>query len=202
MKNLFIVFDGIDGSGKGEMIKRLADYLFSLNLNVFTTREPSQGEYGKQIRKILAEEKDPNANAENCFELYVKDRKDHLEKEVEPFLSKGNVICDRYYYSTIVYQNVQGIDAGRVIEANKGFRKPDIVFILDLPAEVALERIGKVRSIEKFEKQDFLENVRQGFLKLKEKLDNNIKIIDASKSKSEVFNQIKKEIESYFEACS
>ncbi len=196
-KNLFIVFDGLDGSGKGEMIKRLEKYLSSKGGKVLVTREPTDGKYGKEIRKILREEKDPKAGAEKCLNLFVKDREEHLAKDIEPFLSKdGIVICDRYYYSTIAFQHTQGIDMEKVIAENMAFRTPDIVFILDLPAEVALERIGKRgEGIEKFEQLDFMKELRKNFLKLKDELDDNIKIIDSSKSKDKVFEQIKKEID-------
>jgi len=197
-KNLFIVFEGIDGSGKGEMIKKTADYLFNKHLNVLVTREPSESRYGKEIRKILAEHEDPHSDAEKCFELYVNDRKEHLKNEIEPFLEKGIVISDRYYYSTIAYQSIQGIESERTMLANMGFRTPDLVLILDLPASVALERIKKVRKKEKFEDPDFLTKIRQSFLDLKDNLEDPIKIIDASKTKQEVFDQIKKEIDKLF----
>ncbi len=191
---LFIVLEGIDGSGKGEMIKRLEVFLKEKGHDVIVTREPTDSQYGKQIRKILAEEKDPKANAQKCFELYVKDREEHV-KEIEKWLEQGNiVICDRYYYSTIAYQNAQGIDVEELIAANIEFRTPDLTLILDLPPEVSLERISKARAIEKFEKIEFMKTLRQNFLDLKNKLDDNIKIIDASKTKEEVFEQIKKEI--------
>src|SRR3989344_6955784 len=110
-KSLFIVLDGLDGSGKGEMIKRLNDYLVSKGFNVLATREPTDGKYGKQIRDILRKEKDAKSGAEKCLGLFVKDREEHLANEIEPFLKKGGiVICDRYYYSTIAFQHTQGID--------------------------------------------------------------------------------------------
>jgi len=193
--SLFIVLDGIDGSGKGEQIKKLEKYLASLGAKVLVTREPSDSKYGKEIRKILKTEKDPLANKEKLLQLYVKDREEHLKKEIEPFLKKdGVVICDRYYYSTIVYQACQGVPVEQIVLLNEGFTTPDIAFILDLPAEVALERIGKVREIEKFEKLEFMKKLRGGFLNLKDVLDENIKIIEASGTPDEVFEQIKKEI--------
>lgn len=197
-KSVFIVFDGLDGSGKGEMIKRLKDYL-SVNkkIRILVTKEPTDGKYGKQIKEILKKEKDPKAGAEKCLELFVKDREEHLSKGIEPFLKKDNsiVICDRYYYSTIAFQHTQGIDVEKIVFDNMSFRTPDIAFILDLPADVALERIGeRGKDKEKFEQLEFMKELRQNFLNLKEELDDNITIIDASKSKDEVFEQIKEEI--------
>jgi len=199
MKSLFIVFDGLDGSGKGEMIKRLKECLNkNKELKILVTKEPTDGKYGKQIKKILREEKDPKKGAEKCLQLFVKDREEHLAREIEPFLKKENaiVICDRYYYSTIAFQHTQGVDMEKVIFGNMAFRTPDIVFILDLPAEMALERVGKRgEEKEKFEQLEFMKELRENFLKLKEELDDNIKTIDASKAKEEVFGKIKEEID-------
>lgn len=198
MKSLFIVFDGLDGSGKGEMVKSLKDYLAkNKKLKILVTKEPTNGQYGKQIKKILKKEKDPKVSAEKCLQLFVKDREKHLAKEIESFLEKENavVICDRYYYSTIAFQHTQGVAIEKVIFDNMSFRTPDIAFILDLPAEMALERIGeRGEKKEKFEQLEFMKELRQNFLKLKDELDDNIKIIDASKPKEEVFGQIKKEV--------
>ena len=201
MRNLFIVLDGLDGSGKGELIKELHNYLFSKNKNyrLLTTREPTNGKYGKEIRAILKEEKDPLKNAEKLLNLYVKDREHHLKTLIEPFLSEENshiVLCDRYYYSTIAYQVAQGIELNKALDLNKDFRKPTIAFILDVDPEIALERINKARpSTEKFEKLDFMKKLRKNFLNLKTQLKDNIKIIDANKPLEEVFEQIKEEIE-------
>jgi len=129
--------------------------------------------------------------------LFVADRKEHLINEIEPFLEKGGVvICDRYYYSTIAFQHTQGIDMEQIIYQNMSFKTPDITFILDLPAKMALGRVDKRGDgKEKFEQLEFMKELRKNFLKLKETLDDNIKIIDSSRSKDEVFNQIKEEID-------
>src|SRR3989338_6442849 len=197
MKGVFIVLDGLDGSGKGELVNRLASYLESKSHKVLKTTEPTDSEYGKKAKEISLNEQDPMKGSEECLRLYTKDREEHLKNEILPALSQGiTVISDRYYYSTMAYQNVQGIALSKVIEANKGFRKPDIAFILDIPAKLALERIGKRgNQIEKFEKYDFIVILKDKFLNLFTHIDDNIKVIDASKSKEQVFNQIKKEID-------
>ena len=192
---MFIVIDGIDGSGKGEMINRLHNYLFSRNKKnrILTTREPTYGRYGRQIREILKKEKDPMKNAELLLDLYVKDRKKHVENVIKPFLKGENsiVLCDRYYYSTIAFQHTQGIDLRLILERNREFPKPDFCFILDLDPKIALERISKTRQKEKFEDLKFMEKLRKNFLELKNILDDNIIVIDASKSKEEVSEEIK-----------
>lgn len=200
-KGIFIVLDGLDGSGKSEMVKLLGSYISSndKNCNVLTTREPTDGRYGKQIRDILANEKDPKINGQKLLELFIKDREEHLKKKIIPFLNKTDegknvVICDRYYYSTIAFQATQGLDVKMLIEVNKEFLKPDLALILDIKPETALERI-KTRRKEKFEQLEFMKKLRQRFLEMPKLLNDRIKIIDASKSKEEVFEDIRQQIE-------
>ena len=201
-KGIFIVVDGIDGSGKSEIVKMLHNYLFSKSkkCRILTTREPTNGKHGKQIRFMLRKEKDPESSSKKLMELFIKDRAEHLKNTVEPFLKTSNkhelniVLCDRYYYSTIAFQSAQGLSIRDMIEKNKSFRKPDIAFILDVEPSLALERIA-YRQKEKFEQLEFMKKIRQNFLKLPKLLDDNIKIIDASKSLKDVFGDIRKEID-------
>lgn len=200
-RSLFIVLDGMDGSGKSEMVKLLHNYIFSKSRSyrILTTREPTSGSYGREIREILASDKDPKENAEKLLELFIKDRQEHVNNSIVPFLKKSNgdmniVICDRYYYSTIAFQAVQGLDMKMLVEKNKKFLKPDVAFIMDLKPEIALERI-KRREKEKFEQVDFMRRLRERFLQLPKILKDNIKIIDASKEVDKVFEAIKKEVD-------
>lgn len=189
----FIVFDGMDGAGKGEMISRLKKYLEDKGEKVLVTKEPTDGEYGKQIQEILKKEKNPLKSAEKLLTLFVQDREEHVV-EMEKF--EGIVICDRYYYSTIAFQGAQGIDVEKLIGANINFKTPDIAFILDLDPELAMERIGKRGDPkEKFEELEFMKQLRDIYLQLENALDDPIVIIDASGSIEEVFEQIKKEVE-------
>ncbi len=202
VKGVFIVLDGMDGSGKSELVKLLHNYLFSKSkrYRILTTREPTNGIYGKEIREILVKENDPNINSKKLLELFIKDREEHLKNTIIPFLNKSNghdiniVICDRYYYSTISFQATQGLDMKMLIELNKEFLKPDIAFILDVKPEVALGRI-KDRRKEKFEQLEFMKKLRKKFLELPKLLKDNIKIIDASKSLNKVFEDIRKEVD-------
>ena len=201
-KGVFIVIDGIDGSGKSEIVKMLHNYLFSKSKNyrILITREPTNGKYGKQIRRMLRNEKDPESSSRKLVNLFIKDRAEHLKNTIEPFLKASKrhelniVLCDRYYYSTIAFQGAQGLNIKGMIQKNKQFRKPDISFILDVEPSVALERI-EYRQKEKFEQLEFMKRIRRNFLKMPKLVNDNIKIIDASKPLKRVFESIKKELD-------
>jgi dTMP kinase len=202
MKNLFIVFDGTDGCGKSTQLSALSDYLFKLDkrTRILITREPTYGRYGKKIRDMLKKHKDPYSDAEELTKLYVKDREDHIENLIKPFLKKYGdnisiVLCDRYYYSTIAYQNAQGVELNKLVNMNKKFPKPDLAIFLDLHPETALHRINRDRAVEKFEKLAFMKELRKNFHNLKDLLTDNIKVIDSSGSEDETFLRIKKEVD-------
>ena len=202
MKSLFIVVDGIDGSGKSEIVKMLHNYLFSKHkkYRILTTREPTNGKYGKQIREMLRKEDDPKSSGKKLRGLFIKDRQEHLKNTIEPFLKSSNehelniVLCDRYYYSTIAFQGAQGLNMEELIAKNKKFRKPDMAFILDAKPDLALERIRQ-REKEKFEQLEFMKKIRKIFLELQKWLKDNIEIINASEPLKYVFQKIRKNLD-------
>lgn len=200
LQGKFIVFSGLDGSGKNEQLKKTLGYLHEKHkhLDIYLTKEPSKGPYGQKIRNVfLKNDKDPLTNARACLEAYVEDRKWHVSEIILPQLEKCNiVICDRYYYETMAYQHAQGIPIEEIVELNKEFQKPDLAIILDLPAEIAYKRTEK-RGIEqtKFEKMEFLKLVRKNFLELPKYLSDNIKIINSNQTIEQVFEDIKSELD-------
>lgn len=211
MSGKFIVWEGIDGSGKTTQFLKAAEYLFRKSKKDFLllTREPAYGKYGMQIRELLSSQKDPLKDAEKFLQFYFLDRKEHLQNLVLPALAQGGIIlCDRFLYSTIAYQQAQGVSAERIIQMHSGLRIPDLVLLYDIPAKIAMQRaskdssrknLGKKFADEKFEKEDFLEKARQNYLQLPSKLPNhNIRIINASGSIEKVWEKTRKEIDELF----
>lgn len=200
MSGKFIVFDGLPGSGKGTMIKKTFEYLCDASKeydNILLTDEPTRGPHGRRIRELFKQQKNAFDLKDEIFNEFVNDRKWHVETIIKPLLEKNFLIVgDRYKYSSIVYQTVQGTEFSTVFNAHKDFLSPTITFILDLPADVAFKRINsdnsnKRKESDNFREIDFIENLRTGFLDLPRLFPaENIKIIDASKSKEEVFEQI------------
>lgn len=204
-KSLFIDFEGIDGSGKSTQVKMFADYLVSLNKynHVLITREPYKD---VSIRKILRENIDPYTHALELAKKFVEDRKRHVKELIKPSLEKGvYVVCDRYSFSTLAYQQTQGISLKELLKMHKGLPIPDLIFLIDIPVEVALERMkkdlktSKRKEEQKFEKDaSFLEKLRKNYLDLVNLEKHKVFVIDGTKSKEEVFEEIKRIFEKFY----
>ncbi len=187
-KGILIVFEGIDGSGKSTQAEILLERLQEEDFNVVYFREPSKGKWGRKIKKKALHP--DSLTAEEELDLFLKDRRENVEKNLKPALKKKRVvILDRYYYSTIAYQGAKGIDEKLIRRMNEEFViEPDLVFIFDIDPQKGLERIENRRKKDRlFEREDYLVKVREIFRSFKgEKFVH----IDALKSKEEISKEI------------
>ena len=123
-KGTFIVFEGIDGTGKSTQIKLLANTLVKLGHKVVLTREPTEGVYGQKIRALYQNRSAVSASEE--LELFIKDRREHIESVIKPALEAGNVVlCDRYFLSTAAYQGGAGCDPETIFARHRFAPEPD-----------------------------------------------------------------------------
>jgi dTMP kinase len=141
---LFIVLEGIDGSGTTTQTDRLARHLERQGRRVHTTREPSAGPIGRLLREILlGGHRLPDgrpADGPAMALLFAADRRDHLVREIEPALAAGlDVVSDRYLLSSLAYQ-AEEADRTWVASLARELRTPDLTLLLDLPVPVAAER--------------------------------------------------------------
>ncbi len=187
---LFIVFEGVDGSGKSSQIERLASFLENLGHNVLTTREPSDGIFGTKLRSLFYQRE--KISKEEELQLFIDDRKEHLQKTVLPALKEGQVVlCDRYFLSTIAYQGATGaFDIDNLLAKNSFAPPPDIALLLTAPVDICIQRITKGRNekLNDFEKQDFLQKADAIFASLQFPW---IKRVDCSKTEAEVEQKIR-----------
>ena len=196
-KGLFIVFEGIDGSGKTTQANRLADMLRGLGREVVFTAEPTGLESGKAIRVALS----GAVKKSECemAAMFVEDRIAHnIDSEIgiQNLVARGiDVICDRYYYSSLAYQgHATDYEWVKAMNVNcPQIRKPDICIYLDLLPEESLRRISTGReSCEIYENMETLTKVRKQFLSVIEdlKCTDNIQIVNAADTCDNIANVI------------
>ena len=197
MKGRLIVFEGIDGAGKTTQIELLANHLRSNGRKVYRTTEPTESVTGGLLRDALGgvSKRSPGEMAA----LFVLDRIFHNVNPVNGFNKMTgdgvDVICDRYYYSSLAYQGSE-TDFEWVKRMNLDcpeIRSPDLCIFLDLTPRQSMERILKNRVTQDiYETEEKLEQVRNKFLAaidaLKER--DNIRIINAARPIEEIHREI------------
>jgi len=188
----FIVIEGLDGSGQSTQAAKLANFL-QKNTKTHLTKEPTPSLIGGLIRSQLNHDW---KSSPECFQLlFCAGRAYHLEKEIIPLLEKGvNVVCDRYFFSTVSYGSLDIKDRDWLLELNKNFLLPDLTILLKVPAKICLQRIYQSRyDIALFEKEELLTRVAKNFDKLAEEFENVV-VVNGEKSIEEVFEDIKRAI--------
>ena len=187
----FIVVEGLDGSGQSTQATKLVDFLNNNQHKAHLTKEPTASLIGGLIRSQLNHDW---KSSQDCLQLlFCADRAHHIEKEIIPLLQKGvNVVCDRYFFSTVAYGSLDIKGKNWLLELNKNFLLPDLTILLKVPAKVCLERIHQNRyDIALFEKEELLTMVAENFDNLAEEFEN-IAVVDGDKPAEEVFEEIKK----------
>lgn len=190
----FITIEGGEGTGKSTQIARLAAWLQPHVGDVVRTREPGGSPGAEAIRDLLVNGPPEKWSAQTETLLMFAARRDHIERVIEPALSRGAwVICDRFTDSTRAYQGVAGgadVSLIRALEDHVvGSIKPDLTLILDLPTELGLERAGARGQGEgRFEAKgaDFHTRLRQAFLAIANAEPERCVVIDAGGSPEQV----------------
>jgi dTMP kinase len=191
---MYIVLEGIDGAGKSTQIKHMKEWLENSGFEVETIVEPTDSDIGKLIRKTL---QNPNATSLNVQKtlglLFAADRLALMDKIAKNQKEKKVTISDRSFYSSLAYQEPKEW----IAEINKYAKEPDLVLLLDLDLELAIERCSKE---DEFEKESFLADVKNSYLELA-KNHNNFKIINANNGENKVQSDIRKAIAPLFGIC-
>ena len=163
-KGLFLVFEGIDGSGKDTHIKLLSGELRQQGHNVLETAEPSGSQIGAFLKRYQRTS-GKRMPAETEALLYTADRYEHVKNVVEPALRKGQIVLsNRYFYSTLAYQGAMGVDLDWIREMNRFAPKPDAAILLDILPEFSLQRLKRRKTV--FEQLENLRKVREIYVRL------------------------------------
>ncbi len=183
LRGFLIVIEGVDGTGKSTLLRRLQADCEARGLGCVVSREPTNGVWGTRLRDSARTGRLP---LEQELELFLLDRKEHVSGLIRPALKKGSVVLlDRYYISSAAYQGARGADPEEVLRRNEEFApEPDLVFLLDCDPEQTLQRVrARGDAADEFEKLDALRRARELFLSIKRPY---IRVIDASVGADEV----------------
>jgi dTMP kinase len=190
MRGRFITFEGGEGSGKSTQVATLVKRLTTLGLAVMATREPGGSPGAEAIRHVLLSgaAKPLGAYAEAI--LFAAARDDHVSQTIRPALERGKwVVSDRFADSTRVYQgvlsNVEARLIARLEKLTVGDTQPNLTFVLDVPADVGLERAARRRGNgagDRFEAEaiDFHRKLREAYLELAAREPDRCAVIDAT----------------------
>lgn len=187
-RGIFIVLDGIDGTGKSTQAARLGEWFARAGREVVLSREPTDGPWGRQLRESASLGR---LSPEDELECFLHDRRQHVTEVIAPALAAGKVvILDRYYFSTMAYQGSRGFDPAEIRRRNEAFAPvPDLLLILDLEVDAALARIGaRGDTANAFEKRENLQRCREIFLALAD--EPFARLIDSAGTLDEVSARI------------
>jgi len=173
MRGKFITFEGGEGAGKSTQAGLLAARLTAQGIDVVLTREPGGSAGAEIIRHVIlsgaAKPLGPDVEAV----LFAAARADHLDHVIRPALERGSwVVCDRFADSTRVYQGALGKVDPRIVRGLErvtvGDAIPDLTLILDLAAELGLQRArsrGAGGDGDRFEQEglDFHQQLRAAY---------------------------------------
>jgi dTMP kinase len=174
MMPMFIVFEGIDGSGTSTQAQLLAKSLEGVGHPAIVTTEPSNGPIGNLIRqgmkrRVLFTDDKEKFDHQMAY-LFAADRHDHLYNDVDGVFKLINegffVISTRYYFSSFAYHCENGDDFEFVRNLNNKFPEPDIVIYLDNPIQVSIKRMENRSHQDVYENEDKLTTVKNNYRKI------------------------------------
>ena len=194
-KGYFIVVEGPDGSGKTTVCNLLAAKLKEEGKQIVHTREPGGIDIAEQIRNVILDPKNEAMDGKTEALLYAASRRQHLVERVIPSIEEGKIVlCERFVYSSLVYQGyARGLGIDEVFAINKfaiGDMMPDLVIYLDVDEKVGLSRVdsrGKKDRLDG-ESSQFHKRVVEGYKLIKERF-KDFKIVDASRDVDTVLKE-------------
>ena len=200
----FLVFEGVDGSGKTTLIQSLSEILKKKGTSFVITREPGGTEVGQEIRTLLLKKRQmpPLPSVETL--LYYADRKQHVDQVIQPALKRGEwVLSDRYWASTSAFQCGGRGEEENFVNLLKervcGACQPDLWILLDLPIEQSLKRLNKSsnQELDRFEVEnsEFHQRIRDYYLKLSRENQKKWLILDATQSLEQILSDLLTQLE-------
>ncbi|MBU3189131.1 dTMP kinase [Clostridium bowmanii] len=195
-----ITLEGPDGSGKTTQIELLEKYLKEIGYEVVRTREPGGTEISEKIRGIILDNDNSNMSYMCEALLYAASRAQLVSEVIKPALKLGKiVICDRFVYSSMVYQGIgRGLGMERIKDINEAALdglEADLIFMITIPYEEGLRRKKMQGTLDRLENSgnEFHKKVFEGYLDICKKYDK-IEVINGNRNVDEIHLDIIKAI--------
>ncbi|HEX9451621.1 MAG TPA: dTMP kinase [Burkholderiales bacterium] len=197
-RGLFITFEGIDGAGKSTHMAWSADFLRGQGVALTLTREPGGTVLGEKLRELLLAAEGP-IHAETEALLMFSARRQHLEEIIRPALLRGDcVLCDRFTDASFAYQG-----GGRGVEKKKLAAleawvhpdlQPDLTILFDVSAQVGQDRVARIKSPDRFEREsaEFFVRVRDAYLDRMKETPHRFMRIDGTRPISAIREELGK----------
>ena len=197
-KKLFIVLEGIDSCGKSTQAELLKDYFINQGDRAVISPEPSNGIIGNLIRSTLKKRifftEDKQKFDEQMAYLFAADRHDHLYNDIDgvfELISKRfQVIVPRYYFSSLAYNSSTTKQFNFVSKLNSNFPNPDLLIYLDIPIKISLDRLQQRSIKEVYENEAKLTQVKEKYQQILGDYQDLSLIIDGTKDKQTIHQQI------------
>ena len=187
-RGYFVVVEGLDGAGTTTVSGLLAQALKERDLRVHLTAEPTDGPFGRLLRRHVQHEVTLDAPAAAL--VFTADRADHLAGSILPAIGRGEwVICDRFLLSTLAYQGAEGVDRESILAASARFPVPDVTFFLHVPDAVRDERMSGRGRVDRYEEPVLAARLRESYeasIDLLRARGERIEVVDATPDVTEV----------------
>jgi dTMP kinase len=196
----FITFEGIDGAGKSTHLAWAQQFLQGRGIKLVVTREPGGTPTGEQLRELLLGSDQP-IHAETEALMMFASRRQHLEEVIQPALQRGDwVLCDRFTDASFAYQGGgRGVSKSK-LEALENWThphlQPDLTLFFDVSAEVGRDRVARIKSPDRFERESaaFFLRVRDAYLDRMRAAPQRIARIDSGRTIPEIQKEVEERL--------
>jgi dTMP kinase len=198
-RGFFLSLDGPDGGGKTTQVARLAEWLRQIGNDVVACRDPGSTKLGDRMRSVLLDRDGTPIGMRAEMLLYMASRAQLVEEIIRPAIDFGKVvICDRFLLANVVYQGYAGglpvDELWTVGLAATGRLMPDLTLVLDVPTDLAKQRVGPPRDRMEDRPESYRAQVRVGYLEAAKSYPARITVVDATADPESVFSRLQNEV--------
>lgn len=197
---LLITFEGIDGAGKSTHLMWAAEFLHGQGVPLTLTREPGGTALGERLRELLLAG-DGRIEAETEALLMFSARRQHLAEVIRPALVRGEcVLCDRFTDASFAYQGGgRGVPREKLAVLEHWVHpdlQPDLTFLFDVSAQVGRDRVARIKSPDRFEREDaeFFARVRAAYLERMKEAPQRFVRIDGTRAIADIQNELTRKL--------